>query len=135
MKQLLITCCFIAFLCFPSLAQKNSEQFQKIEIAKVAYITKRLELSQQEAQKFFPIYNQYRKEMRTIIRGKHSNTSNNRKQSRSELEFDSDVLACKKKYRDRFKGAVSEYKASQFFEVEREFREQLFKELKSRKKN
>jgi len=135
MKQLLITCCFIAFLCFPSLAQKNSERFQKIEIAKVAYITKRLELSQPEAQKFFPIYNQYRQEMRTIIRGKHSNTSNSKKQSRSELEFDSDVLSCKKKYREKFKGAISESKASQFFEVEREFREQLFKELKSRKKN
>jgi len=133
MKQLLITCCFIAFLCLPSLAQKNSEQFQKIEIAKVAYITKRLELSQQEAQKFFPLYNQYRAEMRTIVREKHS--SNNRKKSRNELEFDSDVLACKKKYREKFKAAVSESKASQFFEVEREFREQLFKELKSRKKN
>lgn len=132
MKQLIITCCFIAFLCFPSLAQKNSEQFQKIEIAKVAYITKRLELSQSEAQKFFPIYNEYRKEMRAIVREKHNHSADKKKHSRNELEFDSDVLACKKKYRERFKEAVPESKASQFFEVEREFREQLFKELQSR---
>ena len=133
MKQLFITCCFLAFLCTSAFAQKNSERFQKIEIAKVAYITKRLDLSPQEAQKFFPIYNQYRKEMRTIVRQKRSQATN-KKPSRNELEFDSEVLACKKKYRERFKEAIPESKASQFFEVERQFREQLFKELKDRNK-
>jgi len=130
MKQLFITCCFIAFLCYSSFAQKNSEQFQKIEVAKVAYITERLELSPQEAQKFFPLYNQYRQEMRTIVQEKRSD---NKRRSRNELEFDSEVLSCKKKYRELFKAAVSDSKASRFFEVEREFREQLFKELQSRK--
>jgi len=131
MKQLFITCCFIAFLCYPGFAQKNSEQFQKIEVAKIAYITKRLELSPQEAQKFFPLYNQYRQEMRTIVQEKRSD--NNKRRSANELEFDSEVLSCKKKYRELFKNAVSSSKASRFFEVEREFREQLFKELQSRK--
>ena len=132
MKQLFITCCFMFLLCTQGFAQRNSEQFQKIEVAKVAYITERLELSPQEAQKFFPIYNQYRAEMRKIIHAKRANTE--KRHSRSELEFDSEVLNCKKKYREKFKEAVSASKASRFFEVEREFREQLFKELKSRQK-
>jgi len=132
MRQLFITCCFIAFSCSSLFAQKNSEQFQKIEIAKIAYITKRLDLSTQEAQKFFPLYNDYRQEMRDIVREKRS--GNTKRRSRNELEFDSEVLSCKKKYREKFKEAVSASKASQFFEVEREFRDQLFKELENRKR-
>jgi len=132
MKQLFITCCFIALLCFTAFAQKDSQKFQKVESAKVAYITKRLELSPQEAQKFFPLYNQYRNEMRTIVQEKRS--SDKKRRSRNELEFDSDVLNCKKQYREKFKVAIPEYKASLFFEVEREFREQLFKELQNRQK-
>ena len=132
MKQLFITICLIVFCCASGFAQNNSERFQKIEIAKVAYITKRLNLSTAEAQKFFPIYNQYRAEMRKIVEEKRA--TDNKRRSRNELEFDSEILSCKKRYREKFKSAVSAAKASQFFEVEREFREQLFKELESRTK-
>jgi len=132
MKQLFITCCFILFLCYPSFAQRNSEKFQKVEIAKIAFITKRLELSQQEAQKFFPLYNEYRKEMREIVHEKR--TTDQKRPSQNELEFDSEVLSCKKKYREKFKQVIPDYKALRFFEVEREFREQLFKELQNRRK-
>ncbi|SRR5690554_1473045 len=132
MKQLFITICLIVFYCASGFAQNDSERFQKIEIAKVAYITKRLNLSTTEAQKFFPIYNQYRSEMRKIVDQKRA--TDKKRRSRNELEFDSEILDCKKRYREKFKSAVSASKASQFFEVEREFREQLFKELENRSK-
>lgn len=131
MRGLFITCCFILFLCLPSFAQQDSERFQQIEVAKIAYITKKLDLSPQEAQKFFPLYNQYRKEVREIIHRKRA--ENGRKRSyRNELDFDADILACKKKYRQKFTTAIPASKSSRFFEVEREFREQLFKELQNR---
>lgn len=112
-------------------AQKGREtRFQQIESAKIAYITNHLELTPTEAQKFFPIYNEYREEMREIM---HANRSNkNNKEPSLGIEFDSKVLACKKKYHARFSTVVSASKASRFFQVEREFREQLFKELENR---
>jgi len=131
MRQLYITCCFIVFSCFPILAQDNKEQFERIEAAKIAFISNQLDLSPQEAQKFFPIYNQYQREIMTIIRGKRPSRSPG-PGSMNALDFDSDILACKKKYLEKFKAAIPATKAAKFFDVERDFRDQLFKELESR---
>lgn len=139
MRQLYITCCFIVFSCFPILAQDNKGQFERIETAKVAFISNRLDLSPQEAQKFFPIYNQYQQEMGDIIRKKRSPNQGNRRPSgpgsMNALDFDSDILACKKKYLEKFKAVIPAAKAVKFFDVERDFRDQLFKELESRNRD
>ncbi len=133
-----VTCFFIVATIQISSAQSKESRFQQIETAKIAYITKSLDLSPSEAQKFFPLYNQYRSEMRNIMQQKKSASSghsNFRAERPNELSFDSQVLECKKKYREKFSGAIPASKAIRFFEVEREFRESLFKELKSRNRN
>lgn len=130
MKHYFLTCVILVLFAGSSFAQNRETRFQQIETAKIAYITKNLELTPAEAQKFFPIYNEYRKEMRDIT---HENRADRSTFKHDHgLEFDAKVLACKKKYRTRFTTVISETKASRFFEVEREFREQLFKELENR---
>lgn len=132
MKRYILTF-FILFLVLgSSIAQTQESRFQQIEAAKVAYITKQLQLSPAEAQKFFPIYNQYRNEIRQISYEKRGKNTNFKRGQVNELEFDSQILACKKKYRERFATVIPAAKASRFFEVEREFRETLFKELENR---
>jgi Skp family chaperone for outer membrane proteins len=132
MKRYILTF-FILFLVLgSSIAQTQESRFQQIEAAKVAYITKQLQLSPAEAQKFFPIYNQYRNEIRQISHEKRGTNTNFKRGQVNELEFDSQILACKKKYRERFATVIPPAKASRFFEVEREFRETLFKELENR---
>lgn len=132
MKRYILTF-FILFLVLDSsIAQTQESRFQQIEAAKVAYITKQLQLSPAEAQKFFPIYNQYRQEIRQISHEKRGKNTNFKRGQVNELEFDSQILACKKKYRERFATVIPAAKASRFFEVEREFRETLFKELENR---
>lgn len=132
-KKYLFTCLLLLFAAGICAAQNKETRFERIESAKIAYITNNLELSPEEAQKFFPLYNEYRKEMREIS---HENKSNRSSFNANQgLEFDAKVLACKKKYRNLFATAISNNKASRFFEVEREFREQLFKELESRRRS
>ncbi len=130
MKHYLFVFLLLFIVKTSSFAQNTETRFQQVESAKIAYITKNLELTPTEAQKFFPIYNEYRKEMREISHQKKADRNNLK--SESGLEFDSKVLACKKKYHARFTTIISPTKASRFFEVEREFREQLFKELENR---
>ncbi len=48
----------IALFALPANAQKHRE---KIQAFKVAFITEKLDLTEQEAQKFWPIYNNYDK--------------------------------------------------------------------------
>src|SRR3546814_743241 len=130
MRQLYITFCFIVFSCFPILAQDNKEQFERIETAKVAFISNRLDLFPQEAQKFFPIYNQYQREIVNIIRKKRPARSSG-PGSMNALDFDSDILACKKKYLEKFKAVIPSAKAVKFFDVERDFRDRKSTRLNS----
>lgn len=134
MKHFFGICCFM-LLSFTVFSQtKQDKRFQRIEAAKIGYITEQLKLSPEEAAKFFPIYNQYRAEIRSLYRARKGGRNNHlQRNNLNEIEFDSKVVACKKKYREAFKKVISPAKASQFFVVEREFREKLFKELQQRR--
>jgi len=130
----------IGFLLFTNtsvgIAQENRQQrFERIEAEKVAYITKELQLSSREAQGFFPIYNEYRKEISAILqsnRGDGEANNRNRQHRMDELAIESELLAIKKKYRTQFSNIIGSARSSRFFEVEREFREKLVLELRRR---
>lgn len=110
-------------------------EFERIESEKIAYITQQLKLHPKEAQKFFPIYNLYRDEINRLIEQQRNREkkSNKDQQQFDELAFDHKVLDIKKKYRARFEPIIGPARSSRFFEVEREFRERLFKELNNRR--
>lgn len=107
----------------------SKDRFKQIEAAKIAYITKELALSPEDAQRFFPLYNQYQRELRTLIHQKRSKNGS----KKGELEYDSEVLALKMRYRDGFIPVINAKRTARFFEAEREFREQLLKELRDRR--
>lgn len=52
----------LVILCSWSTFSQNSEKREKIKALKVAFITERLEMTETEAQKFWPIYNAYETE-------------------------------------------------------------------------
>lgn len=142
LKLVSITAIFVCLLSLSSAAQpRNSARFSAIESEKIAYITKELKLTPAEAQKFFPLYNQYNKEMWDIKSAKtgmsqapqqHVN-SLNRRGSRDVIAYDAKEVEIKKEYRKKFSQVIGESRASQFFEVEQRFRENLIKELRSRR--
>ena len=114
--------------------QSRQEQFERIEAEKIAFITKELQLTPKEAQRFFPLYNEYRKAVNKVMeagreRGRQRNQENRRM---DDLAIDTEILAIKKEYRQHFAGIIGAARASRFFEVEREFREKLFQELRRR---
>lgn len=128
---------WLALLLAPTntFAQESRQQrFERIETEKIAFITKELDLSSREAQRFFPIYNEYRKELHATLQdNRRKKQEKGEKHSRvDELEMEGKILAIKKKYRDQFSGIIGQARASRFFEVEREFREKLLQELRRR---
>lgn len=118
------------------MAQETRQQrFERIEAEKVAYITKELQLNAREAQRFFPIYNEYRKELSTVLQsGRPEGEERGRQRSNriDELAVETELLAIKKKYRTQFSSIIGSARSSRFFEVEREFREKLVLELRRR---
>lgn len=113
---------------------RQSNNFERVEAEKIAFITKELNLTSKEAQKFFPVYNAYRDAVNKVI---HPNTTTSRNvnpnsRKMDELSRETEVLELKKKYRKEFTDILGASRASRFFEVEREFREKLINELRRR---
>lgn len=118
-----------------AVAQESRQQrFERIEAEKIAFITQQLSLSPQEAQRFFPLYNEYRKEINTVLQASRGvdNRSQRDRSKMDELATETAILGIKKKYRERYTEIVGQARASRFFEVEREFREKLVQELRRR---
>jgi|SRR5690606_11244262 len=130
----------IAFaLLFPitvSIAQESrAERFERIEAEKIAFITKELNLTPSEAQKFFPVYNQYQQEIYKLKRERRSAARlSGSPTTRDVLAFDAEELEVKKTYRKRFATVVGQARASRFFEAEEEFRNYLLRELQQRRR-
>ncbi len=120
MKRFLLLVCF-AFVMLIGEAQNGN----RIYALKIAYITKRLDLSPDEAQKFWPIYNQYAEELK---RTRQDAVRNNK----SEIELDDAMLNVRKKYSVLFGQALSPQKIDIFFKSEKEFGHFVQEEIKNR---
>lgn len=99
----------------------------RIEALKVAYLTKKLSLSPEEAQRFWPVYNQYTAAIRKQWIEQHRNNI-------AELEREEKLLQTRKKYSAEFRKSLGEEKTNRFFQAEKEFRTYLRKELSERRK-
>lgn len=120
-------------------SQDRSKKHAEIEAIKAAFITKKLDLTADEARQFWPVYNAYQKEIGALYRQKRQNMKNaegNPSQRLSEdLDFDGQILQVKKNYQKEFAKVLPADKVLTLFRAEREFREQLIKELRERRHN
>ena len=112
----------INYFCFSQVQNRKNN----IEAIQIAYLTRELSLSSDEAQKFWPIYNEYRDELLAV-----------RKEVRDdEILFEEKVVNIRKKYKTDFKKVlVTDQRVNQVFVAEKSFRELLRKELMKRRGN
>jgi AAA15 family ATPase/GTPase len=98
----------------------------RLQAYKIAYLTKKLNLTPQEAQRFWPIYNKYQEEIRTA-------RINNKKQKTEEIETEEQLLNIRKKYNDDFAKVLNKEKVNTLYRSEREFGNMVQKELMERR--
>ena len=97
----------------------------RLEALKIAYLTKKLNLSTEEAQKFWPIYNKYMEEIRKTRIDARLNKE-------AEINTEEKILNIRKKYNGDFLKALSTEKVNTFFRAEKEFGVFIRKELQDR---
>lgn len=107
-------------------AQENEpdpgKRAQKIQSLYIAYITQQLNLTTAEAEKFWPLHNQYDGE----IKGVDLNMP--------ELDRQQSILNIKKRYQDRFvKILGNSSRADNFFRLDNEFRKKLVDAMRNRR--
>jgi Skp family chaperone for outer membrane proteins len=108
----------MVLLGFITMAQSQPEnREQKIQALYVAYITQELKLSEAEAQKFWPIHQQYDAEIKTVS-------------GADELTRQQAALNIKKKYQDRFSKVLGTERTNSFYIKDGEFRKKLVDRLR-----
>lgn len=105
---------------------KNGRDGGRVESLKIAFITRKLELTPEEAQKFWPVFNKYSDEMKKTHQDLKSSAA-------GEIEKEEKMLALRKKYLGEFQKAVSSEKANNYFKIEKEFFQMLQKEMQQRR--
>ncbi len=116
MKKFILS--LFVFASFAAQAQPAADRQQKVEALYVAYMTRELNLTEEDAQKFWPVHSQYDNEIRGV------------KFEASELERQQAVLNIKKKYQDRFTRILGATRTNDFFVKDGEFRKKLVDRLK-----
>jgi Spy/CpxP family protein refolding chaperone len=129
MKKILLMWMMLFTVAMTAVAQDNSDDKNnggRLEAMKIAWLTKKLELTPEEAQKFWPIYNQYTKDIQ-----------NTRKEARErkddEIKTQEKLLNIRKKYETEFLKAISKEKVNTFFRAEREFLAEVQKRILERR--
>ena len=127
-RKLLFIFIVLSWLSLPVMAQQlRPRQEGALEAMKIAFITKRLNLSPEEAQRFWPIYNQYAGEVRQAYLSYRDNPD--------EIALDEALLKVRKKYNTEFTKALSPEKVNQFFRAEKDFAAFVQKEAQRRQMN
>ena len=129
MKKIVILVLFLSFGLVETHAQNRPEkQFSKnnIEALKIAYITRQLNLTPEEAEKFWPVHNIYFGELK---KARKENLDN-------ELVFEEKALNVRKKYNPDFrKILMSDERVNKMYKLEKDFNNELRKELMNRRMN
>lgn len=138
MKQLIFTILFAISIGATAIAQPgNPSKHERIEALNAEFLTKKLDLSKEEAQSFWPVYNTYRQEMNKLFRERHQARKQAKEQGTASavdgLNFETRILETKKRYQTQFYQVLPKTKADRVYPAEREFREHLINQLKERR--
>jgi hypothetical protein len=118
------------------LRRQQNGGVNRIEQVREQYVGHRLSLSADEGQKFWPVYRRYQEALKEIRRKKRLNNSseqvNGTEQINKELFYESELVDTRKYYTGEFLKILPPDKVSEIFKSEREFTDELIKQLSER---
>jgi hypothetical protein len=133
-KRILYILIFV-FVSFTSFSQGKKE---KIEALRVAFITQQLNITADESQKFWPVYNEYMDKVKAS-RKEYRSTSTvftTDKEAQdfldAELLFKQRELNLYKEYYDKFKKILPLKKVALLRQAEEDFKKELLKQLQGK---
>jgi hypothetical protein len=123
MRKLLSLILFVSTV-LSSLAQPGQDsarkgKAQKIKAIYVAYMTQELSLTETDAQKFWPVCNEYEKELRATHKG-----------NMDEISKEEAILNVRKKYQERYIKILGKDRTNAFFRKDAEFKKRMVDRIK-----
>ena len=119
--------------------ERRERKESRMESQKVAFITQKLEMTPEEAQQFWPIYNEFQGKIKELRR---QNKLNLQKEDISEseangflnklLSHEQKEVDIRKLYFKKLKSAVSSKKVAKLYILEKKFREEILAKIKNK---
>ena len=142
-----INACTLMLFMMLGFTLHAQDRKDKIEAMHTAYITEKVGLTQDEAQKFWPVYNQYHADMEELQKQRRQNArtikdaggvdnmsdADVQKLIANEIDIKSRELDLRKKYIVQFETVISVKKVAKFFIAEEQFKLYLLEQLKKRR--
>jgi len=146
MKTLRITT-LLSLLLFCSTLVFAQQRGENIESLHTAFITEKINLSPEEAKKFWPVYDQYHADLEAIKKQRQDNRQMINKAGGIDNMSDADVqklitsetdiqtrdLELRKSYIAKFEQVIPARKVAKFYIAEEEFKVYLLKQLSNRR--
>ncbi|RYH72874.1 sensor of ECF-type sigma factor [Flavobacteriaceae bacterium 144Ye] len=141
MKKLIVSLCFICLFA-TAFSQSHEEKKERINALKIAFITEHLNLTESEAQKFWPIYNAYELEedmLRELSREKKRKINNDISETEAKAILDDLIKLENEKHNlrtdffDSLRKVISSKKILQLKTAEENFKRKMFEEFKKRR--
>ena len=132
---------FFAFACLIMaanlVAQSNQNRMkERVEAQRIGFITQRVNLTPEESQQFWPIYNEYTDKMQQIRSAtKMDKTFDDMSDADAEKvimgQFDKEsrALDLRKEYYQKFKKVISVKKIAKLYKAEQDFKGEMLKQL------
>ena len=124
MKKKLFFISFLLLYNYICIAQGDSSgRLSRVEAAKMGYISGQVNLSPEEAQKFWPVYNNYNQEMQKA-KADYPNDA---------VGYESKVVEIRKRYQGQFRNVLNDDgRVNKVFTSENNFRDLLRSEIQRR---
>ncbi len=140
MKKLLSILVICLLVSSYAQAQKKGKRHEKIKSLRIAFITDKLQLTPDESEKFWPLYNEY-DDKRKALRRSFQNNKNTKeltddeaeKQIDANFESQEKMIQLKRSYFEKFKSVLPAKKVAQLGKAEREFKAVVLKEMRKRR--
>lgn len=129
-------CLFISFSDLSAQKQGKGQGREKIQAQMVAYLTNELSLTPQEAEKFWPVYNEFKSKERAVKRASipakpvaEMNESEANTYLNNLMDSESKELELKRSYIKEFRKILPAAKVAKLQVAERGFKKELIKKI------
>ena len=118
----------------PASFRSSSNARSKVEAYRESYVDRQLNLNDDQKAKFWPVYRQYHDEITAVRKAKRQNilTNKSRDQMQKDLQYDQQLIDIKRRYNQEFMKIMPADKVAKIYQSEREFNDELFKQLGER---
>ena len=142
---IILTLCTFALGGFTQERDLDHTKKEKLDALKIAYITETLQLTPEEAQVFWPVYNLMEEEMKTIRKAKRKNRMETKRNFESmtdsqltaaidsELSFEQQELDLKRSYNQKFLGILPVKKVALLHQAREGFKRKLLRSAREKR--